>query len=73
MFSNRQIQLVEGEDGNLENLETSITESEQPVIPIPEEVAEPVDPNIITGKQVQKPSRKVQDIIEGAGEESMEL
>ena len=50
VFSNRQIQIVEGEDGNLGNLEAYIAESEQPVIPIPEEIAEPVDPNIVTGK-----------------------
>ena len=50
VFSDRQIQLVEGEDGNLGNLETSITESEQPVIPVPEEIAEPLPPEILTGK-----------------------
>ena len=50
VFSNRQIQLVEGEDGNLRNLETSVTKSEQPVIPIPEEIAEPIPPEEITGK-----------------------
>ena len=53
VFSDRQIQLIEGEDGNLGNLETSITESEQPVIPVPEEIAEPLPPEVLTGKQVR--------------------
>ena len=54
-FSDRQIQLVEGEqnikyDGNLGNLETSITESEQPVIPVPIEISEPIAPGVVAGK-----------------------
>ena len=53
VFSDRQIQLIEGEDGNLGNLETSITELEQPVIPVPEEIAEPLPPEVLTGKQVR--------------------
>lgn len=52
-FSNRQIQPVEGEDGNLGNLETSVTESEQPVIPVPDEIAEPVSPDEVTGKWIR--------------------
>ena len=73
IFSDRQIQLVEGEyeDGNLD-LDTSVTESEQPIIPVPKEIAEPVAPEIITGKQSRQPSKKVQDIIRGAGEGNVE-
>ncbi|GAW04208.1 copia-like polyprotein [Lentinula edodes] len=68
-----QIQPVEGEDQDLGNLETSITESEQPIIPVPEEIAEPINPDIITGKRVRKPTKKIQDIINGLGEPNREL
>ena len=73
VFSDRQIQLVEGEDGNLGNLETSITESEQPVIPVPEEIAEPLPPEVLTGKRVRRPTKKIRDVIEGLGEGTNEL
>lgn len=77
-FSTRQIQLVEGEqaeenDGNLGSLDTSITESELPIIPVPEEVSEPLPPEIITGKQVKQPSRKVWEILEGAAEGNKQI
>ena len=72
VFSDRQIQPVEGEDGNLGNLETSVTESEQPVIPVPEEITEPVSPDELTGKRVRRPTRKIRDVIEGLGEGSDE-
>ena len=49
-FSNRQIQLVEGEVGNLGNLEKSITKLEQPVIPVTKEITEPIPPEELTGK-----------------------
>ena len=52
-FSNRQIQLIEGEDTNLGNLETLVTELEQPVIPVPEEIAESIPPEEITRKCVR--------------------
>ncbi|KAF8830169.1 hypothetical protein HHX47_DHR2000553 [Lentinula edodes] len=72
-FSDRQIQPVEGEDQDLGNLETSVTELEQPIIPVPEEIAEPINPDIITGKRVRKPTKKIQDIINGLGEPNQEL
>ena len=49
------------------NLETSVTESEQPVIPVPEEIAEPLPPGVITGKRNRRPTKKIQDTIEGIG------
>jgi hypothetical protein len=49
-FSDSQIQLVEGKDTNLGNLEKSISESEPSIIPVPEEISEPLPPEIITGK-----------------------
>ena len=55
------------------NLETLITESEQPVIPVPEEIAEPLPPEILTGKQVRQPTKKIRDVIEGLGEGTNEL
>ena len=55
------------------NLETSITESEQLVIPVPEEIAEPLPPEVLTGKQVRQPTKKIRDIIEGLGEGNNEL
>jgi len=73
VFSDRQIQPVEGEDGNLGNLETSVTESEQPVIPVPEEIAEPIAPDEVSGKRVRRPTKKIRDVIEGLGEGSDEL
>src|ERR1700744_4289891 len=58
VFSNKQIQLVEEEDGNLGNLENSITESDQPIIPVPEEIAEPIPPEETTGKCIRRPTQK---------------
>ena len=55
------------------NLETSITESEQPVIPVPEEIAEPLPPEVLTVKRVRQPTKKIRDIIEGLGEGTNEL
>ena len=66
-IENSQIQLVEGEDNDLGNLSTSITESEQPVLPVPEEIAEPIAPEEVTGKRPRKVTRKIRDIIEGVG------
>lgn len=65
-FSDQQIQLVEEEDGNLGKLDTSVTESELPIIPVPEEIAEPLPPNVITEKWAKKPSKKIQAILQGA-------
>lgn len=59
VFSDQQTQLVEEEDGNLGNLDTSVTESELPIIPVPDEIAEPLPPNVITGKRVKKLSKKI--------------
>ena len=66
-IENSQIQLVEGEDNNLGNLNTSITKSEQPVLPVPEEIAEPIAPEEVTGKRSRKVTQKICDIIEGVG------
>ena len=66
-IENSQIQLVEGEDNDLGNLSTSITESEQPVLPVPEEIAEPIAPEEVTGKRSRKVTQKIRDIIEGVG------
>lgn len=71
-FSDRQIQLIEGEDQNLGNLDKSVAKSEEPVIPVPEEIAEPIPPEELTGKRTRRPTQKIQEIIEGAGEGNME-
>ena len=72
-FSNRQVQLIEGDPTDIDlGLEKSITESE-PIIPVPEEISEPIAPEIVTGKRIRRPTKKIQDIIEGVGEGNAEI
>ena len=64
-FSNQPIQPVEGEENLDLDLEKSITESDPSLIPIPEEITEPIEAEITTGKRTRKPSRKILEIMDG--------
>ena len=54
-------------------LDTSVTKLELPVIPISEEISEPIDPNIITGKRERKLTNRMQNILKTASDQNKSL
>ncbi|KAJ3900745.1 hypothetical protein F5879DRAFT_992601 [Lentinula edodes] len=60
-------QTVSTEYNDLRNL--AVTKSEQPIIPVPEEIAKPINPDVTT----RKLTKKIQDIINRLGERNQEL
>ena len=74
VFSTRATSPIEGEyDIDLPRIDEKLAPSPSPPQSLPDIISEPIDPNIVTGKRVRKPSAKARLIMAGMGLVSQEI